>query len=159
MSFTEGPDRRKRLLKSMIILAVVVMSAGLGTNFLLGYLRAQDPIYQCIKDPNSQPFQLSIPITVTRDGSNVAVPPGIGMSNNNNCTRPVYTIKPDIIHVSYGRPFPFTLGHFLYNWKVDLTKYNTKVYVNNVLHTDGSFLDIVLKQGMSIRIDFASKSK
>src|SRR5918911_4644913 len=132
MSFTEGPDRRKRLLKSMIILAVVVMSAGLGTNFLLGYLRAQNPIYQCIKDPNSQPFQLSIPITVTRDGSNVPVPPGIGIDNK--CTRPIHTLQPNIIHVAYSRSFPFTLGHFLYIWKIDVTKYNTKVYVNNVLH-------------------------
>jgi hypothetical protein len=155
MSFTEGTDRRKRLLKSMITLAIVVLGAGLATNFILGYLRTQDPIYQCIKDPNSQPFQLSIPVTVTRDGNNVAVPAGIGM--NNNCIRPVNTLEPNVIHVAYSRPYPFTLGHFLYNWKIDLTKYNTKVYVNNILHTNGSYLDIVLKQGMSIRVDFTSK--
>jgi hypothetical protein len=161
MSFTEGPDRRKRLLKSMITLAILVLGAGLATNFILGYLRSQNPIYQCIKDPNSQPFQLSIPITVARDGTNVAVPAGIGMNNNNNnnCIRPVHTLEPNVIHVAYSNSYPFTLGHFLYIWKVDLTKYNTKVYVNNVLHTNGSYLDIILKQGMSIRIDFTSKSK
>jgi hypothetical protein len=139
----------------MITLAIVVLGAGLATNFILGYLRTQNPIYQCIKDPNSQPFQLSIPITVTRDGSNVPVPPGIGIDNK--CTRPIHTLQPNIIHVAYSRSFPFTLGHFLYIWKIDVTKYNTKVYVNNVLHTGGSYLDIVLKQGMSIRVDFTSK--
>ena len=156
MSFTEGPDRRKRLLKSMITLAILVLGAGLATNFILGYLRSQDPIYQCIKDSNSQPFQLSIPITVARDGNHVTVPAGIGM--NNNCIRPVHTIEPNIIHVAYSKSYPFTLGHFLYIWKIDLTKYNTKVYVNNILHTNGSYLDIVLKQGMSIRVDFANKA-
>ena len=155
MSFAEGTDRRKRLLKSMITLAIAVLGAGLATNFILGYLRTQDPIYQCIKDPNSQPFQLSISITVTLNGNNVAVPAGIGV--NNNCIRPVHTIEPNFIHIAYSRPYPFTLGHFLYNWKIDLTKYNTKVYVNSILHTNGSYLDIVLKQGMSIRIDFTSK--
>jgi len=155
MSFAEGTDRRKRLLKSMITLAIAVLGAGLATNFILGYLRTQDPIYQCIKDPNSQPFQLSIPITVTRNSNNVAVPAGIGM--NNNCIRPVHTIEPNVIHIAYSRPYPFTLGHFLYNWKIDLTKYNTNVYVNNILHTNGSYLDIILKQGMSIRVAFASK--
>jgi hypothetical protein len=140
----------------MITLPILVLGAGLATNFVLGYLRTQDPIYQCVKDPNSQPFQLSIPITVARDGTNVAVPAGIGMDNN--CIRPVHTLEPNVIHVTYSRPFPFTLGHLLYNWKIDLTKYNTKVYVNNILHTNGSYLDTVLKQGMSIRIDFASKS-
>ena len=155
MSFAEGTDRRKRLLKSMITLAIAVLGAGLATNFILGYLRTQDPIYQCIKDPNSQPFQLSIPITITRNGNNVAVPAGIGM--NNNCIRPVHTIEPNVIHVAYSRTYPFTLGHFLYNWKIDLIKYNTKVYVNNILHTNGSYLDIILKQGMSIRVEFASK--
>jgi hypothetical protein len=155
MSFAEGTDRRKRLLKSMITLAIAVLGAGLATNFILGYLRTQDPIYQCIKDPNSQPFQLSIPITVTRNSNNVAVPAGIGM--NNNCIRPVHTIEPNVIHIAYSRPYPFTLGHFLYNWKIDLTKYNTNVYVNNILHTNGSYLDIILKQGMSIRVAFTSK--
>lgn len=155
MSFAEGTDRRKRLLKSMITLAIAVLGAGLATNFILGYLRTQDPIYQCIKDPNSQPFQLSIPITITRNGNNVAVPAGIGM--NNNCIRPVHTIEPNVIHVAYSRTYPFTLGHFLYNWKIDLIKYNTKVYVNNSLHTNGSYLDIILKQGMSIRVEFTSK--
>jgi hypothetical protein len=155
MSFAEGTDRRKRLLKSMITLAIAVLGAGLATNFILGYLRTQDPIYQCIKDPNSQPFQLSIPITITRNGNNVAVPAGIGM--NNNCIRPVHTIEPNVIHVAYSRTYPFTLGHFLYNWKIDLIKYNTKVYVNNILHTNGSYLDIILKQGMSIRVEFTSK--
>lgn len=155
MSFAEGTDRRKRLLKSMITLAIAVLGAGLATNFILGYLRTQDPIYQCIKDPNSQPFQLSIPITVTRNSNNVAVPAGIGM--NNNCIRTVHTIEPNVIHIAYSRPYPFTLGHFLYNWKIDLTKYNTNVYVNNILHTNGSYLDIILKQGMSIRVAFTSK--
>src|ERR671931_167789 len=155
MSFTEGPDKRKRLLRSMITLAIVVLGAGLATNFLLGYLRTQDPIYQCIKDPNSQPFQLSIPITVTRDGSNVPVQPGIGIENK--CMRPIHTLQPNVIDVAYIKPYPFTLGHFLYIWKIDVAKYNTKVYVNNILHTGGSYLDIVLKQGMSIRVDFTSK--
>ncbi|MFL6331219.1 MAG: hypothetical protein ACJ705_09410 [Nitrososphaeraceae archaeon] len=156
MSFTEGPDKRKRLLRSMITLAIVVLGAGLATNFILGYLRIQDPIYQCIKDPKSQPFQLSIPITVVRDGINVPVPPGIGIDNK--CIIPVHTLESNVIHVAYSRSYPFTLGHFLYIWKIDLTKYNTKVYVNNILHTNGSYLDIALKQGMSIRVDFASKS-
>ena len=155
MSFAEGTDRRKRLLKSMITLAIAVLGAGLATNFILGYLRTQDPIYQCIKDPNSQPFQLSIPITVTLNGNNVAVPAGIGV--NNNCIRPVHTIEPNVIHIAYSRPYPFTLGHFLYNWKIDLTKYNTKVYVNDILNKNGSYLDIILKQGMSIRVEFTSK--
>ena len=156
MSFTEGSDRRKRLLKSMITLAILVLGAGLATNVILGYLRSQDPIYKCIKDPNSQPFQLSIPIAVARDDNNVAVPAGIGM--NNNCIRPVHTLEPNVLHIAYSKSYPFTLGHFLYIWKIDLTKYNTKVYVNNILHTNGSYLDIVLRQGMSIRVNFTSKA-
>ena len=156
MSFTEGPDRRKRLVKSMVTLAILVLGAGLATNFILGYLRSPNPIYQCIKDPNSQPFQLSIPITVFRNGSNVAVPAGIGM--NNNCTRPMHTLEPNVIHVAYSKSYPFTLGHFLYIWKIDLTKYNTKVYVNNILHTNGSYLDIILRQGMSFRVNFTRKA-
>ena len=155
MSFAEGTDIRKRLLKSMITVAIAVLGTGLATNFILGYLRTQDPIYQCIKDPSSQPFQLSIPITVSSNGNNVAVPAGIGM--NNNCIRPVHTIEPNVIHIAYSRPYPFTLGHFLYNWKIDLTKYNTKVYVNDILNTNGSYLDIILKQGMSIRVEFTNK--
>ena len=152
----EGPAKRKRLASSMIVLAVVVVGAGIGTKLVTDYFRARDPIYQCIGDPLSQSFQLSVPVSVTEDGAPVVVPKGVGIKEG--CTLPVHTLQENVIHVAYGEPYPFTLGHFIYNWiGQDLTKYDTKVYVNGQLHTDGDFLDIVLKDGHSIRIEFTSR--
>lgn len=152
----EGPEKRKKLLISMGILAAIVVAAGLGTMAITGYFRSQDPIYQCIDNPTEQPYQLSVPITVTEDGFPATVRRGVGIEGN--CVWPVHTLEENVIHVSYNRPHEFTLGHFLYYWiGNDLQNYDTKVYVNDNLHTDGSFLDIPLMQGDSIRIEFTTR--
>jgi hypothetical protein len=153
----EGPEKRKKLLTSMGVLAAIVVGAGLGTMAFTSYFRSQDPIYQCIDNPEEQPYQLSVPITVTEDGFPALVPANVGVQEN--CIRPVHTLEENVIHVAYSRPHEFTLGHFLYYWiGNDLQNYNTKVYVNNQLHNEGSFLDIPLRQGDSIRIEFTSRN-
>lgn len=141
----------------MGILAAIVVGAGLGTMAITGYFRGQDPIYQCIDDPSRQPYQVSVPITVFRDGFPYLVPSGVGIDST--CTRPVHTLEENVIHVAYSRPYDFTLGHFLYYWiGNDLQNYETQVYVNDRLHTEGSFLDIRLRQGDSLRIEFTTRN-
>ncbi len=153
----EDRDKRKRLLVSMGTLAAIVIGAGLGTVALTGYFRSQDPIYQCIENPEQQPYQISVPITVTEDGFPARVPAGVGIEDS--CIRPIHTLEQNVIHVGYSRQHEFTLGHFLYYWiGNDLSNYDTQVYVNGELHTDGSFLDIPLRQGDSIRIEFTSRN-
>jgi hypothetical protein len=153
----EGTEKRKKLLVSMGMLAAIVVVAGLGTVTITSYFRSQDPIYQCIDNPTEKTYQLSVPIAVTENGFPVIVPKGVGIEND--CIRPVHTLEENVIHVGYDQPHDFTLGHFLYYWiGNDIQKYNAKVYVNEELHTNGSFLDIRLRQGDSIRIEFTSRN-
>lgn len=153
----EGGQKRKKLVWSMAILAATVVGAGLLTMAVTNYFRSQNPIYQCMHDPAQQPFQLSVPINVTEDGRPVPVPKGIGIDNN--CIHPIYTLDQNIIHVSYSRPYDFTLGHFLYYWLGDkLQNFNTKVFINGRQHTEGSILDIPLKGGESIHLILTRKS-
>lgn len=153
----EGPGKRKKLISSMVVLAALIGGAIFATAALSIYFRSQDPVNQCIEDPTSQPFQLSIPITVTEDGFPALVPRGIGIDDN--CIRPVHTLQENVIHVAYSRPHDFTLGHFLYYWLGnDLLQYNTKVFVNDVQHTEGDIRDIILMEGQSIRIEFTSRN-
>ena len=74
----EGPAKRRRLIWSMAVLAAVVIGAGVATKTVTDYLRANDPIYQCIGDPATQPYQLSVPVSATEDGAPALVPAGIG---------------------------------------------------------------------------------
>jgi hypothetical protein len=37
-------------------------------------------------------------------------------------------------------------------------QYDTKVYVNETLHTEGDLRDIVLEEGNRIRIEFVSRN-
>ena len=153
----EGPEKKRKLLISMGILAAIVVGAGIGTMAITGYFRGQDPIYQCIDDPSRQPYQVSVPITVFRVGFPYLVPSGVGIDDT--CTRPVHTLEENVIHVAYSRPYDFTLGHFLYYWiGNDLQNYEMQVYVNDRLHTEGSFLDIRLRQGDSLRIEFTDRN-
>ncbi len=152
----EGPEKRKKLFVSMGVLAAIVVGAGLGTSALTGYFRSQDPIYLRIENPEGQPFQLSVPVAVTEDGSPALVPAGVGMEDN--CIWPIHTLEENVIHVGHSRPHEFTLGHFIYYWLgEDLKNYDTKVFVNGEQHIDGSFLDIPLRQGDSIRIELTSR--
>lgn len=153
----EGPAKRRRLIWSMAVLAAVVIGAGVATKAVTDYLRANDPIYQCIGDPTAQPYQLSVPVSATEDGAPALVPAGIGVTED--CTLPVHTLEEGVIHVAYNEPYEFTLGHFLYNWLgQDLSRYDTKVFVNGKEHTDGRFLDLPLHDGDSIRIEFTTRN-
>jgi hypothetical protein len=150
-------SKRKNLFFSMMILAGLVGSAVLATSAFTTYLRSQDPINQCVNDPESQPFQLSIPVTAIEDGFLALVPKGVGIKDG--CIRPVHTVEENIIQVAYSRPYNFTLGHFLYYWLGnDLLRYDTNVFVNDSPRTEGDFRDIVLKQGDSIRIEFQRRN-
>jgi hypothetical protein len=141
----------------MLILAGLIGGAVLATSAFTTYFRSQDPVNQCINNPESQPFQLSIPITVIEDGFPAVVPKGVGIKDD--CIRPVHTVVENVIQVTYSRPYDFTLGHFLYYWLGnDLLQYDTKAYVNGGPHTEGDFRDIVLEQGDQIRIEFVSRN-
>jgi hypothetical protein len=141
----------------MLILAGLIGGAVLVTSAFTTYFRSQDPVNQCINDPESQPFQVSVPITVIEDGFPALVPKGVGIEDG--CIRPVHTVEENVIQVSYSRPYDFTLGHFLYYWLGnDLLQYDTMVYVNEIAHTEGDLRDIVLDEGDRIRIEFASRN-
>jgi hypothetical protein len=140
----------------MAAVAAIVVIAGFATRTVTGYLQSRDPIYQCIGDPLFQPYQVSVPISVTKDGVPAIAPKGIGMAGQ--CTRPVHTLQENVIHVAYRELYQFTLGHFIYNWLgQDLSRYSTTVFVNGKQHTGGSFLDIPLRQGDAIRIEFMTR--
>ena len=139
----------------MIILAAVLGASVVSTALITSYFRGQDPVNQCISDPLNQPYQVSVPIEVLEDGIPGTVR-NVGIEQD--CIRPVHTLEDNVIHVAYERPHDFTLGHFFYYWLGnDILHYETKVYVNDDLHTTGDFRDIVLKQGDRIRIELASK--
>jgi hypothetical protein len=150
-------SRRRNLFFSMLILAGLIGGAVLATSAFTTYFRSQDPVNQCIDDPESQPFRLSLPITVIEDGFPALVPKGVGIKDG--CIRPVHTVEENVIQVTYSRPYDFTLGHFLYYWLGnDLLQYDTKVYVNDIPHNEGDLRDIVLKEGDRIRIEFVSRN-
>ena len=150
-------SKKRNLFFSMLILAGLIGGAVLVTSAFTTYFRSQDPVNQCINDPESQPFQVSVPITVIEDGFPGLVPKGVGVEDG--CIRPVHTVEENVIQVSYSRPYDFTLGHFLYYWLGnDLLQYDTMVYVNEIAHTEGDLRDIVLDEGDRIRIEFASRN-
>lgn len=152
----EGSKRRS-LFFSMLILAGLIGGAVLATSAFTMYFRSQDPVNQCVDDPESQLYHLSVPITVIEDGFPALVPEGVGIEDD--CIRPVHTVEENVIQVAYSRPYDFTLGHFLYYWLGnDLLQYDTKVYVNDTLHTEGDLRDIVLEEGNRIRIEFVSRN-
>ena len=150
----EGPEKRRRLLWSMAVLAIVVVGAGLATRAVTEYFHSRDPIYQCIGDPLSQPYQLSVPVIATEDGAPAVVQKGVGIKGG--CTLPVHTLQENVIHVAYSQPYQFTVGHFIYNWLgQDLSRYSAKVFVNGVQQPD--FLDVPLKQGDSVKIELTTR--
>ncbi|MDQ4050291.1 MAG: hypothetical protein M3093_01615 [Thermoproteota archaeon] len=151
-----GSSKRRGLFISMLVLAGLIGGAVLATSAFTAYFRSQDPVNHCIQDPESQPFQLSVPITVIEDGFPARVPEGIGIADD--CIRPVHTIEENIIRVAYNRPYNFTLGHFLYYWLGnDLLQYETTVHVNDVARTEGNIRDIILEDGDRIKIEFVSR--
>jgi hypothetical protein len=81
-------SQRKNLVPSMIIVAGLLGGAVLATSAITNYFRSQDPVNQCINDPESQPFQLAVPVSVIEDGIPALVPKGVGIKDG--CIRPVH---------------------------------------------------------------------
>ena len=141
----------------MLVLAGLVGASVVLTAGVTSYFRAQDPVNQCIGEPLEQPYQISVPIAVFEDGIPVAARQ-VGITGD--CVRPVHTLKENVIHVAYGRPHDFTLGHFFYYWLGDdILNYDVRVYVNDELHSEGDFRDIVLRQGVVMRIELTTRNQ
>ncbi|MEM2760453.1 MAG: hypothetical protein QXU32_11925 [Nitrososphaerales archaeon] len=153
MSWDLDENKKKMLIRSMIALAVIAVAAGVITNIITQQARAQDPVYQCIESDNL-PYQAYVTISVSINGQPIEVPANIGMQEN--CLRPIHTHdNSGLIHIVYDRPYDFKLGHFLWYWGFDIQKYDATTYVNGIQHE--RYLDTVLRDGMSIIIDFKSK--
>jgi len=154
MGWENGERKKKMVIRSMIALAVIAVVAGVITNIVTQQVRSQDPLYQCIASED-QPFQAYVTIYVTVDNQEVIVPKDIGITSN--CVRPIHTHDTNgVIHIAYEKQYDFRLGHFLWYWNFDILKYDATVYVNG-FDVGEKYLDTVLQDGMSIRMDFKSK--
>lgn len=149
-------DKKKSLLYSMLTLAGLVGAAVIVTTIVTSYLRAQDPVNQCITNPSQQPFQVSVPLTVSLDRFPASARQ-VGISAD--CIRPVHSYDDGVIRVAYERPYDFTLGHFFYYWLGDsILDYEVKVLVDGESY-DGDFRDIVLRQGDAIEIELTTRNR
>jgi len=138
----------------MIVLAVMAVGGGIITNIIMQQARAQDPLYQCIASED-QPYQAYLTIFVTVNNQEITVPKNIGILPE--CVRPMHTHDSNgVIHIAYERSYDFKLGHFLWYWNLDILQYDATVYVNG-FDAGEKYLDTVLQDGMSIRMDFKSK--
>ncbi|HKX82362.1 MAG TPA: hypothetical protein VJL54_08915 [Nitrososphaera sp.] len=156
MTHPGASDKNKSVLHSMLVLAGLIGASVISTALVTSYLRAQDPVNQCVTRPLEQPYQLSVPLIIFEDGV-PAVARDVGVTPE--CIRPVHTLQDNVIHVGYTRQHDFTLGHFFYYWLGDdILRYDVKVYVNGTEYP-GDFRDIVLKQGDEIRIELATRNQ
>jgi hypothetical protein len=151
-----APEKKRQLIRSMLVLAALLGASVVLTALATSYFRGQDPVNQCISNPTSQPYQLTIPIEVYENGIPATVK-DVGLEEN--CIRPVHTLEENVIHVAYKEQYDFTLGHFFYYWLGnDILLYDITVYVNGDQLTDGDFRDVVLVQGDTIRIELTTKN-
>ena len=150
------PEKKRQLIRSMLVLAALLGASVVLTALATSYFRGQDPVNQCISNPTSQPYQLTLPIEVYENGIPATVK-DVGLEEN--CIRPVHTLEENVIHVAYEEQYDFTLGHFFYYWLGnDILLYDITVYVNGDQLTDGDFRDVVLVQGDTIRIELTTKN-
>lgn len=137
----------------MIALAVMAVAAGIVTNLISQQARAQDPLYQCIESDNL-PYQAYVTVSINVDARPVELPANIGILED--CMRPIHTHdRSGLVHVVYDEAHDFTLGHILWYWGFEIQKYDATVYVNGL--EQEKYLDIVMRDGMSVIMDFKSK--
>jgi hypothetical protein len=95
-----------------------------------------------------------VTVSVSINGQPIEVPANIGILEN--CLRPIHTHDTTgLVHIVYDRQYDFRLGHFLWYWGFNIQQYDATVYVNGI--PQDKYLDTVLRDGMSIIMDFKSK--
>jgi hypothetical protein len=153
LSWDLDASKKKMLIRSMIALAVIAVAAGVVTNIVTQQARGSDPLYQCIESDNL-PYQAYVTVSVSINGQPIEVPANIGIQDN--CLRPIHTHDTTgLVHIVYDRQHDFRLGHFLWYWGFNIQQYDATVYVNGI--PQDKYLDTVLRDGMSIIMDFKSK--
>ncbi|NMJ87649.1 MAG: hypothetical protein EX285_07425 [Thaumarchaeota archaeon] len=155
MSWDPNTDKKKKLIRSMILLALIAIIAGIVTNIIAQQTRSQNPLYQCIESDYLS-YDVYLTISTNIDGKPVEIPDNIGILED--CLSPVHTHdNSGLVHVVYDRPYEFRLGHFLWYWGFNIQQYDATVYVNGI--EQDKYMDVVLRNNMSIVIDFKSKPR
>ena len=154
---TSDPYKRKRIIRFLIISAIIGVAASVGSLTLQQLANPNDPLKVCINDRQT-PYKIKATLELIIDRQKAAIPANIGI--NEDCQRAMYTLTDDgTIYAEWEEEYSWEIGHFLWMWEFplrDMDQNKSIVYVNG--EESSHFINHPLQDGYHYKVVFTSKA-
>ena len=154
---TSDPYKRKRIIRFLVISAIIGVAASVGSLLIQELANPNDPLKVCINDRQT-PYKIKATLELIIDGQKADIPANIGI--NEDCQRTMYTLTNDgTIYAEWEEEYPFEIGHFLWMWDFplrDMDQSKSTLYVNG--KESPHFINQPLQDGYHYKGVFTSKA-
>jgi len=96
---TSDPYKRKRIIRFLVISAIIGVAASVGSLTIQQLANPNDPLKVCINDRQT-PYKIKATLELIIDGQKADIPANIGI--NEDCKRAMYTLTNDALFVDVG---------------------------------------------------------
>jgi len=152
------PTKRKKVIRYLIITAIIGITVAVGSTFIQAALNADNPLKNCINDLDT-PFKISGTLELYVDNQKAEIPAMIGFEEG-GCQKSLYTLNNDgTIYAEWTEEYPFEIGHFLWMWDFpmrDMQESESRIFVNG--NEAPEFIRALFVDGNHYRAEFISKS-
>jgi hypothetical protein len=155
---TGDPYKRKKVIKFLILSAIIGISAVVASTTIQQFVNIDNPLKVCIENRET-PYKITATLELIIDGQKADIPANVGM-NEGECQRAMYTLTDDgTIYAEWEEEYPWEIGHFLWMWDFplrDMDQAKSTVFVNG--EESSYFINHPLQDGYHYKVVFASKA-
>ena len=155
---TSDPYKRKRIIKFLILSAIIGILAVIVSTSIQQWVNIDNPLKVCINDKQT-PYKIKATLELIIDGQRADIPANIGF-NEGECQRAMYTLTDDgTIYAEWVEEYPWEIGHFLWMWDFplrDMDQDKSTMYVNG--KESPHFINHPLQEGYHYKAVFTSKA-
>lgn len=157
---TSDPYKRKRILKFLLITAIIGAAVAAASTVIQNELNKDNPLKELCVNKRDTPYKIKATLELFVDGEQAYIPANIGFSEDGKCHKTMYTLTDDgTIYAEWIEEYPFEIGHFLWMWDFplrDMEQSKSAIYVNGV--KSEHFINHPLQDGYRYKAEFVSKA-
>lgn len=157
---TSDPYKRKKVLKLLILTALIGGAAAAVSTVVQNELNKDNPLKELCVNKRETPYKIKATLELIVDNEKADIPAKIGFSEDEKCHKTMYTLTDDgTIYAEWEEEYPFEIGHFLWMWDFplrDMDQSKSTIYVNG--KESERFINQPLQDGYHYKAVFISKA-
>jgi hypothetical protein len=154
------PTKRKKMLKFLIISAVIGVAVVLISTTAISKIKEQDPLYHKCLNGLDINYHISASLDIIVNGKKWIKPVTSDVNTPKDCERSMVFSDDGTIRGAWTKKYPFEVGQFLWisNFPLrDMDESKSKIYSNNVESSD--FIHTIIQEGVHYKAEFTTKNE